>query len=152
MLCKSAKTSDTPLNYEPENLKNDSDVTDFYPGEYSNMQRPSPNPNPFQLAQMRRKFGMFIHFGINTFNNTEWSNGTLPVESYRPGGIDADDWGQTARDAGMKYVVWSQSIKTVLHVGSRFHKLWRKNVPREDGCCRRGRKGLPKIRNRIGFV
>ena len=45
-------------------------------------QIPSTVPNEYQSAQIERKFGMFIHFGINTFNNTEWSNGKLPVASY----------------------------------------------------------------------
>ena len=52
-------------------------------------QIPSTVPNEYQSAQIERKFGMFIHFGINTFNNTEWSNGKLPVDSYRPSAIDA---------------------------------------------------------------
>ena len=48
---------------------------------------------------------MFLHFGINTFNNTEWSDGKLPIESYRPTGIDADSWVKTAYAAGMNYVI-----------------------------------------------
>lgn len=62
-------------------------------------------PNEYQSAQIERKFGMFIHFGINTFNNTEWSNGKLPVDSYRPSAIDAEQWIGTAYEAGMNYVV-----------------------------------------------
>lgn len=45
---------------------------------------PSREPNAAQKAQIARKYGMFIHFGINTFNNTEWSDGTLPLDSYAP--------------------------------------------------------------------
>ena len=69
--------------------------------EYPIMQQPSLAPNEGQLAQINRKFGMFLHFGINTFNNTEWSDGKLPIESYRPTGIDADSWVKTAYAAGM---------------------------------------------------
>lgn len=69
------------------------------------MQQPSLAPNEGQLAQINRKFGMFLHFGINTFNNTEWSDGKLPIESYRPTGIDADSWVKTAYAAGMNYVI-----------------------------------------------
>ena len=68
-------------------------------------QIPSTVPNEYQSAQIERKFGMFIHFGINTFNNTEWSNGKLPVDSYQPSAIDADQWVRTAYEAGMNYVV-----------------------------------------------
>lgn len=72
---------------------------------YPIMQQPSLEPNKYQLEQMNRKFGMFIHFGINSFNNTEWSDGTLPIESYKPTAIDADSWVRTAYEAGMNYVV-----------------------------------------------
>lgn len=76
-----------------------------YPKEYSIMQTPSLSPNKYQLEQMQRRFGMFLHFGINTFNNTEWSDGTLPIESYTPASINADSWVKTAYEAGMNYVI-----------------------------------------------
>lgn len=72
---------------------------------YPIMQQPSLTPNQYQLEQMERRFGMFLHFGINTFNNTEWSDGTLPIESYKPTAIDADSWVKTAYEAGMNYVI-----------------------------------------------
>lgn len=47
---------------------------------------------------------LFI-FSINTFHNKEWSDGSLPASSYAPTQIDADQWVQTAKEAGMKYVI-----------------------------------------------
>lgn len=77
-----------------------------YPSkEYPITQQPSLQPNEFQMEQIKRKYGMFLHFGINTFNNTEWSDGTLPVSSYTPSAIDADNWVKTAYEAGMNYVI-----------------------------------------------
>lgn len=77
-----------------------------YPeNNYPIVQEPSSAPNAFQKEQMDRKFGMFIHFGINTFNNTEWSNGKLPINSYCPSTLDADSWVKIAYEAGMNYVV-----------------------------------------------
>lgn len=67
--------------------------------------QPSREPNAVQRAMIERKYGMFIHFGINTFNDTEWSNGKLPISSYAPTGIDAEGWVKNAKDAGMQYVV-----------------------------------------------
>jgi alpha-L-fucosidase len=32
-------------------------------------------PSPLQMAQSERGYGMFIHFGLNTFNEVEWSEG-----------------------------------------------------------------------------
>ena len=67
--------------------------------------QPSNKPTVSQQAQIDRKYGMFIHFSINTFNDTEWSNGKLPIESYNPPIIDADGWIQNAYEAGMNYVI-----------------------------------------------
>jgi len=63
------------------------------------------DPTPLQKAWMDLKFGMFIHFGINTYYDTEWSDGTLDPLKFNPGKPDTDQWCRTARDAGMKYIV-----------------------------------------------
>ena len=56
---------------------------------------PSRTPNEVQRAMMERKYGMFIHFGINTFYDTEWSDGKLDINGYRPAAIDAENWIKT---------------------------------------------------------
>jgi len=66
---------------------------------------PSTEPNEAQLKQIERQYGMFIHFGINTFHDMEWTDGSKPTSSYQPTTIDADQWIKTAKDAGMKYVI-----------------------------------------------
>jgi alpha-L-fucosidase len=66
---------------------------------------PSSIPSLYQLAQIDRKYGMFIHFGINTFYDEEWTDGSKPASSYKPDHIDADQWIGTAKMAGMKYVI-----------------------------------------------
>lgn len=66
---------------------------------------PSHQPNKHQLQQIDRKYGMFIHFGINTFHDEEWTDGSKPATSYAPTAIDAEQWIKTAKDAGMKYVI-----------------------------------------------
>lgn len=66
---------------------------------------PSDKPNRIQQAQAERKYGMFIHFGINTFFDVEWSDGTLPVSGYNPTTIDAESWVKNAYESGMNYVI-----------------------------------------------
>ncbi len=66
---------------------------------------PSTTPNARQQAQIDRRYGLFLHFGVNTFNDLEWSNGTLPASSYQPTALDVDQWVQTAYEAGMRYVL-----------------------------------------------
>ena len=31
-----------------------------------------------------RKYGMFLHFGMNTYLNVEWSDGTALASTYAP--------------------------------------------------------------------
>lgn len=66
---------------------------------------PATEPNRIQKLMIERKYGMFIHFGINTFNDTEWSDGTLPVESYNPPEVDVDSWVANAKKCGMTYII-----------------------------------------------
>ena len=48
---------------------------------------------------------MFIHFGVNTFSDDEWSDGTIPATAYNPADLDCDQWVRVARDAGFRYVL-----------------------------------------------
>lgn len=66
---------------------------------------PSEKPNKFQQDQINRKYGMFIHFGINTFHDEEWTDGSKPANSYNPKTIDAKQWVNVVKEAGMKYVI-----------------------------------------------
>jgi alpha-L-fucosidase len=66
---------------------------------------PDPTPSAAQQAQIDRKYGMFCCFGVNTFANLEWSDGTLPATSFAPTAVDADQWVQTAKAAGMRYLL-----------------------------------------------
>jgi alpha-L-fucosidase len=63
------------------------------------------------------RFGMFIHWGPVTLKGTEigWSRGReIPVEEYdalykkfNPVNFNAEDWVKLARDAGMKYIIFT---------------------------------------------
>ena len=62
-------------------------------------------PTEAQRRWMDLRFGLFIHFGINTFYDKEWSDGTLDPSGFNPTALDTDQWCSAAREAGMKYVV-----------------------------------------------
>lgn len=62
-------------------------------------------------------YGMFIHFGMSTFDGDELSKGDKPSLFYRPDKLDVDQWVSVARDAGMKY-----AVLTTKHVSG--HCLW----------------------------
>lgn len=72
---------------------------------YSQTQVPSTKPNKAQQAMIRRGYGMFIHFGVNTFANMEWSDGSIPAEKYNPTDLDPDQWVRVAKEAGFRYVL-----------------------------------------------
>jgi alpha-L-fucosidase len=63
------------------------------------------------------QYGMFIHFGMSTFDGNELSFGTTPARAYAPDRLDVDQWLRVARDAGMKY-----AVLTAKHVAG--HCLW----------------------------
>lgn len=67
--------------------------------------RPSSKPDRTQQALIDRGYGMFIHFGMNTFLEVEWSDGTAPASTYAPTELNPDQWVRVARDAGFRYVV-----------------------------------------------
>ena len=66
---------------------------------------PSSTPTAAQKAWMDMKSGLFIHFGINTYYDTEWSDGTLDISKFNPTKLDTDQWCRAAKQAGMKYIV-----------------------------------------------
>lgn len=62
-------------------------------------------------------FGMFIHFGMSTFDGDELSRGDQPASLYAPDRLDVDQWVRVAADAGMTY-----AVLTAKHVAG--HCLW----------------------------
>lgn len=64
-----------------------------------------PVPSPQQLAWQRMEYGMFCHFGINTFHNEEWTDGTKDPATFLPTEFNGRQWAETAKAAGMRYLV-----------------------------------------------
>ena len=60
---------------------------------------------PFPRVIDAKGVRMFIHFGVNTFSNKEWSDGTIPVDAYNPQNLDCDQWVKVASEAGFRYVL-----------------------------------------------
>lgn len=62
-------------------------------------------PSKVQQEFLDLRFGMFVHYGINTFYDTEKSDGDLPLYNFDPPEVDTDEWCMTARNCGMKYIL-----------------------------------------------
>ena len=67
--------------------------------------KPAVTANETQRQMKDRGYGMFIHFGMNTFIEQEWSEGKVPPSTYAPTALDCDQWVRVARDAGFRYVL-----------------------------------------------
>jgi alpha-L-fucosidase len=64
-----------------------------------------PSPTAAQLSWQRAGFGVFLHFGINTFHGREWSDGTLDPRAFNPTELDAAQWVAHANAAGAARVI-----------------------------------------------
>jgi alpha-L-fucosidase len=60
---------------------------------------PVPEPTPARKVWMDFKFGMFIHFSLNTFIDKEWGDGTHNPQVYDPKELDTDQWCETSQKA-----------------------------------------------------
>jgi alpha-L-fucosidase len=59
-----------------------------------------------QADFLKLKFGMFIHFNLETYKGVQWVSGYHSPADFNPGGkIDTDAWADAAASAGMKYGV-----------------------------------------------
>lgn len=64
-----------------------------------------PIPTPQQLLWQRDELALFIHFGVNTFSDREWGNGTELPSSFDPSALDTDQWARAARAAGFRALI-----------------------------------------------
>jgi alpha-L-fucosidase len=68
-------------------------------------QRGRPVPTAAQLAWQRDELALFCHFGVNTFTDREWGDGTEAPSLFNPSDFDARQWARAARVAGFRAVV-----------------------------------------------
>lgn len=64
-----------------------------------------PVPSPSQLAWQRDGLALFHHFGVNTFTNREWGDGTEDPAIFNPARFDARQWARAARQAGARAMI-----------------------------------------------
>ena len=64
-----------------------------------------PVPTQQQLDWQRCELIMFLHFGVNTFTDREWGDGTEDPAIFQPKALDARQWVRVAKDAGFKMMI-----------------------------------------------
>ena len=62
-------------------------------------------PSPRQVVWQDGEFTAFFHFTVNTFTDREWGDGKESPSVFNPTSLDAKQWVQTAKDAGIKLVI-----------------------------------------------
>ena len=62
-------------------------------------------PSERQLRWQEMEFYAFMHFGINTFTNSEWGNGNEDPELFNPEKLDCRQWAKVCQLAGMKGII-----------------------------------------------
>ena len=64
-----------------------------------------PVPSPAQLLWQRDELALFLHFGVNTFTDREWGDGTEDPALFAPSALDARQWARAAKSAGFRAMI-----------------------------------------------
>ncbi|MBR5446633.1 MAG: alpha-L-fucosidase, partial [Clostridia bacterium] len=59
------------------------------------------HPSPRQLMVEQMEFYAFAHFTVNTFTDKEWGDGTEPESIFNPTELDANQWVDALKSAGI---------------------------------------------------
>lgn len=62
-------------------------------------------PSPRQMRWQQLELTGFLHFGMNTFTNKEWGDGTESPALFNPTALDARQWVRSCKAGGIKQVI-----------------------------------------------
>ncbi len=62
-------------------------------------------PTARQISHQSTEFYAFVHFGMNTFTDREWGDGSESPEIFDPYALDADQWVAAIKSAGMRGLI-----------------------------------------------
>jgi alpha-L-fucosidase len=65
-----------------------------------------PIPSAPQVRWQRGEMAMFLHFGMNTFTDSEWGTGQADPWLFNPtDSLDARQWASVAKEAGFSHII-----------------------------------------------
>ena len=96
--------------FEYEKIEDPKPVTPITPvvdpkDEETEIAAYGPLPSKAQLDYHKEELAAFIHYGMNTYTNSEWGNGRENPEYFNPTNLDTDQWIKTLKDAGFKRTI-----------------------------------------------
>ena len=94
------------LSAQPNNLL--PNIVNIQPGtSLPGIVRQAANvtPSPRQLRWQELELTAFFHFGVNTFTDREWGEGTEKEQIFNPTQLDAGQWVLACKAAGIKQVI-----------------------------------------------
>jgi alpha-L-fucosidase len=62
-------------------------------------------PSERQLGWQALEFQAFVHFGMNTFTDREWGEGTEDPKLFNPTDLDAGQWVEAVKAAGIRGLI-----------------------------------------------
>lgn len=62
-------------------------------------------PSKRQFNWQQYELTAFLHFGINTFTDKEWGDGSEDPKLFNPSQLNAEQWVRICKDAGFKLVI-----------------------------------------------
>jgi alpha-L-fucosidase len=62
-------------------------------------------PSARQLRWQALEFQAFVHFGMNTFTDREWGEGTEDPKLFNPTDLDANQWAEAVKAAGIRGLI-----------------------------------------------
>ena len=88
-------------------------------------------PSDRQLAYQETEFYAFFHFGMNTYTDREWGDGTEDPKLFNPAKLDADQWISAAKSEGRDPHL--QAPRRLLPLAHQIHQSQRCLKPMEKG-------------------
>ncbi|MFS9080044.1 alpha-L-fucosidase [Streptococcus mitis] len=64
-----------------------------------------PLPSKAQLDYHKEELAAFIHYGMNTYTNSEWGHGNEDPKNFNPTNLDTDQWIRTLKETGFKRTI-----------------------------------------------
>ena len=63
-------------------------------------------PNKRQIEWFHRERQVFLHFGVNTFTNSEWGSGNENPNVFNPTALDCGQWARTIKKGGFASAIF----------------------------------------------